>query len=479
MVRLVGSIFGASALANRSGSLSNPDGDFHKADLSTFGNPPPPRADRPSHFVAAVSLLRHGEPVWPMEWLEFIRTHLLTLPILTKFALVMAVLVGVPALSRRLALPAAVGLLLAGLVIGPHGLDVIGDKRPVIDFFAEVGKLLLMFMAGLEVNIALFKAARNKVLTFGFLTTTFPQLLGTGVALLFGYPVVPAIVIGSLLASHTLLGLPTITRLGEMRLEPITITVGATVMSDTLSLVVFAICVSTFQSGFSALSLSRQILEIAVFIPFLLFGISRLGAWFLNKVRDSEDGFFVVMLGIVGVAGSLADLINLPPIVGAFLAGLAVNEATQNHPAKEKLEFFSNSLFIPLFFVDTGFLIDPRNFVQSIRNHFVLVVAIIGALFVGKWIAASIAAWRFKYTPAARKTVWSLTLPQVAATLAATLVGYRTFNPAGVRLLDSDMLNVVFVLLLVTAILGPVLTERFAPAMLPEVAPPRRLKTAS
>ncbi|HEX7793188.1 MAG TPA: cation:proton antiporter [Vicinamibacterales bacterium] len=414
-----------------------------------------------------------------MQFFDFVRSHLLTLPLLTKFAIIMAVLVGVPALSRRLRLPAAVGLLLAGLVIGPHGLDVIGDKRPIVDFLGEIGKLLLMFMAGLEVNLTLFKAAKDKVVTFGFLTTLMPQLLGTGVALVFGYPTVPAIVIGSLLASHTLLGLPTIARLGEMHLEPVTITVGATVMSDTLSLVVFAICVSTFQSGFSTLSLGRQILEIAVFIPLLLFGASRLGSWFLGKVRDSEDGFFVVMLAIVAIAGSLADVINLPPIVGAFLGGLAVNEATREHPAKEKLAFFASSLFIPLFFVDTGFLIDPRNFIGSIRNHFGLVVAIIGALFVGKWIAASIAARRFGYTPAARKTVWSLTLPQVAATLAATLVGYNTFSPAGGRLLDVDMLNVVFVLLLVTAIVGPVLTERFAPEMLPEVAPPRRLKTAS
>ena len=356
---------------------------------------------------------------------------------------------------------------------------MIGDKRPIVDFLGEIGKLLLMFMAGLEVDLALFKAARNKVLTFGFFTTLAPLLLGTGVALLFRYPLVPAIVIGSLLASHTLLGLPTIARLGEMHLEPVTVTVGATVMSDTLSLVVFAICVSTFRSGFSTLSLSRQILEIAVFIPLILFGVSRLGAWFLNKVRESEDGFFVVMMVIVGVAGSLADLINLPAIVGAFLAGLAVNEATQEHPAKEKLAFFANSLFIPLFFIDTGFLIDTPTFVESIRTHLGLVLAIIGALFVGKWIAASIAARLYAYTPAARRTVWSLTLPQVAATLAATLVGYNTFNPAGDRLLDVHMLNVVFVLLLVTAILGPVLTERFAPGMLPEVARARRLKPAS
>lgn len=414
-----------------------------------------------------------------MQFLEFMRAHLLTLPLLTKFAIMMAVIVGVPALSRRLRIPAAVGLLLAGLVIGPHGFDVIGDKRPIVDFLGEVGKLLLMFMAGLEVNLALFRAAKNKVMTFGFLTTLMPQLLGTGVALVFGYPVVPAIVIGSLLASHTLLGLPTIARLGEMHVEPVTITVGATVMSDTLSLVVFAICVSTFESGFSSLSLGRQILEIAVFIPLLLFGASRLGSWFLNKVRDSEDAFFAVMLAIVAIAGSLADVINLPPIVGAFLAGLAVNEATQEHPAKEKLEFFASSLFIPLFFIDTGFLIDPRNFIGSIQHNFGLVAAIIGALFVGKWMAASVAARLFGYSPAARRTVWSLTLPQVAATLAAALVGYNTLSPDGARLLDLDMLNVVFVLLLVTAIVGPVLTERFAPEMLPEVAPPRQLKTAS
>jgi Kef-type K+ transport system membrane component KefB len=409
----------------------------------------------------------------------FVRAHLLTLPLLTKFAIIMALVVGVPALSRRLRLPAAVGLLLAGLVIGPDGLDVIGQHRPIVDFLAEVGKLLLMFMAGIEVNLALFKAARNKVMTFGVFTTLTPLLLGTGVALWFRYPLVPAIVIGSLLASHTLLGLPTIARLGEMHLEPVTITVGATVMSDTLSLIVFAICVSTFRSGFSTVLLGRQILEIALFIPLVLFGISRLGAWFLNKVRDSEDGFFVVMLMIVAVAGSLADLINLPPIVGAFLAGLAVNEATQEHPAKAKLEFFASSLFIPLFFIDTGFLIDPRNFVDSIRDHFGLVLAIVGALFVGKWIAASIAARLYGYTFAERKTVWSLTLPQVAATLAATLVGYKTFNAAGDRLLDANMLNVVFVLLVVTAILGPVLTERFAPEMVAEAAPRRRFKTAS
>ena len=137
------------------------------------------------------------------------------------------------------------------------------------------------------------------------------------------------------------------------------------------------------------------------------------------------------------------------------------------------------ALFIPSFFVATGFLISPTNFWQSITGNFGLVVAIVGALLVGKAIAAATAGRLFDYSWAAQKTVWSLTLPQVAATLAATLVGYATFNPAGERLLDARMLNVVFVLMVATSILGPVLTERFAPKLLSEAAPERRLKTAS
>src|SRR5215468_7749042 len=176
-----------------------------------------------------------------MQLLDFVREHLLALPELTKFAFVLAIIVGVPPLSRRLRLPPAVGLLLAGLVVGPYGFKLFGANHPVVTFFSELGKLMLMFMAGLEVNLERFRASRNKALTFGLLTTLIPLVLGTSAALVFGYHVVPAIVVGSLLASHTLLGLPTISRLGLSQTEPVTITVGATVMSDTLSLVVFAI----------------------------------------------------------------------------------------------------------------------------------------------------------------------------------------------------------------------------------------------
>ena len=383
----------------------------------------------------------------------------------------MALIVGIPPLARRGRLPAAVGLLLSGVLIGPHGLALFGGKAPIADFLADLGKLLLMFFAGLEIDLEQFRKARNRSILFGVITTSLPLILGTAVGLWFGYQLIPAIVIGSLLASHTLLGMQTVIRLGATRLEPITVSVGATVLSDTLSLVVFAICVSTYKSGFSMSGLTVQLVEIAVFVPVILFGLSRVGGYALKQVEDDENAHFVLMLAIMAVAGVIAQVINLPGIVGSFLAGLSVNATVRDKPAKEKLEFFGNSFFVPIFFVVTGFLIDPRLFTASIVDNFRLVAGIIGALLIGKWIAAAIASRAFAYTSAARFTMWSLTLPQVAATLAAALVGFDTFNAAGQRLLDVRTLNAVLVLMLTTSILGPVLTERFAPRLLAEAAP--------
>ena len=401
-----------------------------------------------------------------MEFLDALRPHVLALPPLAKFAIAIAVIVGVPPLSRRVGLPETVGLLLFGVVLGPHVLGLFGEDRPIANFFAELGKLLLMFSAGLEIDVVLFRKAQVRSIIFGLVTTTVPLLLGALFALAFSYPVIPAIVVGSLLASHTLLGLSVIRRLGAIRLEPVMVTIGATVVSDTLSLIVFAICVPTFTTGFSLLGLATQLLEIAVFVPLILFGLSRAGAYVLSKVQNNEDAEFVLMLGIMAVAGVLADFINLPGIVGAFLAGLAVNAAVQEHAAKAKLDFFGKALFIPCFFVATGFLIDPIEFAQSVAGSLALITGIVVTLALGKWIAAEVVGRAFGYTPAARLTIWALTLPQVAATLAATLVAYHTVNSDGQRLLDERMLNAVLVLMLATSILGPLLTERFAPRML-------------
>jgi Kef-type K+ transport system membrane component KefB len=398
--------------------------------------------------------------------IEYLRAHIASLSPMVRFIIAMAAIVIMPPLSRRLRLPPVVGLLFAGILLGPHVLDIFGNDRPVADFMSELGKLLLMFFAGLEVNLRLFRQSQRKVTIFGVTTTTIPLLLGTAVGLWFGFAAIPAIVIGSLLASHTLLGLPIVTELGANRLEPVTVTSGATVMSDTLSLVVFAVCVSTYQRGFSMSVLAAQLVEIVAFVLFVLFGLSRIARYALHRVEEREDAFFVLLFGLMGLAAALAAVVQLPGIVGAFLAGLAINEAAESRPAKEKLGFFANAVFIPMFFMVTGFLIDPVVFVRSLVDNFALALSIIMALLVGKFLAAEISGRAFQYPLAARMTVWSLTLPQVAATLAATLVGFSTVDPAGRRLIDERVLNSVFVLMLSTSILGPVLTQYYTPLML-------------
>jgi Kef-type K+ transport system membrane component KefB len=404
------------------------------------------------------------------ETIELIRAHASALPELAKFAVVMVIIVGVPPLSRWARVPDIVGFLLSGVLIGPYVFDLAGKHRPVADFAAELGKLLLMFFCGLEINLALFRRAQKRAVSFGLLTTLIPLSLGTAVGFWWGYALIPAVVLGSLLASHTLLASSIVRRLGLTRLEPITVTIGATVLSDTLSLIVFAICVSTYKNGFSPQALGVQLVEIAVFFPVVLFGLSRLGGYALKKLENDEDAYFVLMFVILAVAGLLARIIDLPDIVGAFLAGLAVNAAVHDKPAKEKLEFIGNSVFIPIFFIVTGFLINPRVFVQSIVNNLPLALAVILALITGKFVAAQIAGRAFNYSSNARKTVWSLTLPQVAATLAATLTAFATFNPAGQRLIDRELLNVVLVLMLTTSILGPILTAHFAQRMIEDEA---------
>jgi Kef-type K+ transport system membrane component KefB len=401
-----------------------------------------------------------------MSFLEYLHNALAVLPTLARFALCMMLIVIIPRLSRRVGLPEAVGLLLSGVLFGPHVLDIFPPQHPVMQFFAEVGMLLLMFFAGLEIDLTLFREKIYRSLGFGVMTTSVPLLLGTLVTLGLGYELLPAIVAGSLIASYTMLGSTIVVRLGARNLEPMVVTTGATMVSDTLSLLVFAVCVPLFGSGFSASGIAIQVIEIIVFVPLVLLGMGRAGALLLSRVEDEEETYFILMFGILAVTALLAEWIKLPGIVGTFLAGLAVNASVKDKPAKGKLAFIGNTLFIPIFFIVTGFLIDPMALARSISQDFYLAAGIIGALLLGKWIAAESCGRVFGYTPAARKTMWSLTLPQVAATLAATLVAYKTFNAAGQPLLDERMLNAVLIMVLVTAILGPILTQRFAPLML-------------
>jgi Kef-type K+ transport system membrane component KefB len=386
---------------------------------------------------------------------------LVHLPLLVRFALVLAIFLLIPPICRRIRIPGAVGLLLAGVALGPSGLHTLPNAAPVAEFFAEIGKLLLMFFAGLEIDLSQFRRTGARSLVFGLLTFSIPLVIGAGVGLLAGYGWLAALLLGSLMASHTLLGFPIVQRMKLATDEAVAVTIGGTVFTDLMSLLVLAVCLPIHSSGFSASVFARQIVELMVYIVVILAGLSTLGRWLIERTAGSRERQVTLVLLIIAVAGFCAEAINLEPIIGAFLAGLAVNRALSDSEAKEQLEFLGNTLFIPMFFVSIGFLIDVRVFLQTLVDRPGLVVGIVGGLIAAKFLAARLTQRVFGYSHGQGQLIWSLSLPQVAATLATAIVAYQTKNEEGVRLIDEPVINTVLVLVVVTSILGPVLTEYF------------------
>ena len=383
------------------------------------------------------------------------------LPVLARFAIIMAICLTVPPLCRRIRIPACVGLLFVGVVVGPNELHLFPQEGPVAGFLAQVGKLLLMFFAGLEIDLSQFQRTGKRSVGFGLLTFAIPQVMGTAVGLWAGYGWLAGVLIGSLMASHTLLGFPIVQRMKLVSGEAVAVTIGGTVLTDLLSLLVLAVCLPIYTSGFSTSAFAIQIVELIVYILLVLWGLSTLGRWLIQRMGASKEGEILLLFLIMTLAGIAAEAINLEAIVGAFLAGLAVNRTLSRSEAKEEFEFLGNTLFIPIFFVSIGFLIDVRVFVQTLVGRPGLVFGIVGGLIASKYLAARATRQLFGYSHSQGGLIWSLSLPQVAATLAAAIVAYQTENAGGVRLIDELVINAVLVLVVVTSILGPVLTEHF------------------
>jgi len=398
------------------------------------------------------------------------------LPTLTAFALTLMLTLVFPSLMERLRLPGPVGYILAGIILGPQVLSVLNPDGKIVGFFSDIGKLLLMFFAGFEVDIEQFNRARRKAATFGVLTFSAPFLLGAAIGWLMGYSVNSCAVIGAILASHTLLGLPIMKAAGLVHRESVVVSVGATVFTDLLSIFVLAVCLPIHVSGFDPRTVLLELLWLALYVPAVLFGLSWLGHQMLVRFGSSKANRALVMLVVMAVAAQGAELIGLEGIIGAFLSGVALKKAFGKIPADDSLEVMSQTLFIPIFFVAAGFLVDFRVFFATLRDQPLLVLGILAALFGGKWLAAEAAGRLFGYSTADRQAMYGLTIPQVAATLAVALVAYSTLNAAGRRLIDEPVLNATVVLVISSSVIGLMLTQRAAKRLQgqePEAALPR------
>jgi Kef-type K+ transport system membrane component KefB/nucleotide-binding universal stress UspA family protein len=382
-------------------------------------------------------------------------------PILT-FTILLTVILIVPSLFERLRLPGLVGLLIAGVVLGQSGLQWLDHDSETMQLLSGIGKVYLMFVAGLEIDLKQFRKTRDRSLGFGFFTFIVPMLAGIAVGRIFGFGWNASVLIGSLLASHTLLAYPIVSRLGVVGNEAVMVTIGATIITDTAALLVLAVCVGIHTGVFTASGFASLLIGVALYSVLVLVGFDWAGKEFFRRSGDAEGNQFLFILLALFVASVGAQVIGVEQIVGAFLAGLAVNDVLGNSPVKEKVEFVGGVLFIPCFFIDMGLLINLPAFLKTLSALW-LTLAIVSALIGSKFVAALLSKWAYRYNFPELMTMWSLSLPQVAATLAATLVGYQTVNAAGQRLIGEGVLNSVIVLMVVTSVLGPLITARFAP----------------
>ena len=395
-----------------------------------------------------------------MQWPDFN----LNLPITDPtwiFLLVLLIILFAPMVLGRLRIPHIIGMILAGVVIGEHGFNILA-RDSSFELFGKVGLYYIMFLAGLEMNMGDFKQNRGKAVVLGLLAFVIPMALGfiTNMTVL-KYGFITSVLLASMYASHTLVAYPIVIRYGVSRHRSVSIAVGGTAVTDTLTLLVLAVIGGLFKGESSEMFWLWLVVKV-IFLGFLIiFFFPRIGRWFFRKYDDNVMQFIFV-LAMVFLGAGLMEFVGMEGILGAFLAGLVLNRLIPHvSPLMNHLEFVGNALFIPYFLIGVGMLIDIKILFGHGDALKVAVVMTTVAL-ASKWIASWLTQKIYKMKAIERELMFGLSNAQAAATLAAVLVGYNIILPDGERLLNEDVLNGTIVLILFTCIISSFATERAA-----------------
>lgn len=374
-------------------------------------------------------------------------------PILVFTVLMFSILMG-PILAERLRVPDLVILLVAGALLGPKGLGII-DRDSAVTLFGSVGLLYIMFLAGLEIDLHRFARTRGRSITFGLLTFAIPQVLGTLAGrYILGFNWPASILLASMFASHTLLAYPIASRLGIARSEPVTVTVGATIITDTLALFVLALIADTARGESLGVTFWVGVgVWATVLFALTWWGIPKLTRWFFQNVTEAGGAQFLYVIGVVCGVSYLSHFAKMEPIIGAFLAGAAFNRLIPHQSVlMSRVVFVGNTLFIPFFLISVGMLVDPRAMIASPHGWLVAVTMVVMVVLT-KYLAAWSAGALFGYDRDARRVMFGLSVVQAAATLAAVLVGYS------LGIFEESVLNGSIAMILVTGLLGAWMVE--------------------
>jgi Kef-type K+ transport system membrane component KefB/nucleotide-binding universal stress UspA family protein len=391
-------------------------------------------------------------------------------PLVWNLLTLLAVILFAPFAAERIRLPGIIGLLLGGFFVGPSGLGILRGTDEV-NALGEIGLFYLMFLAGLELDLLVFARIRKAAISFGLLTFALPLAAGATVARLLGFDWPASILIGSLWASHTLVMYPIIQRYGLMADPSVATTVGATVITDTLALLVLAVIAGSATGEATLTSQLLLLVGLGVTVAWCFVGLRFVTTWFFAGLGQDRTLRFIFIVAAFLSAALVAELGGIEGIVGAFFAGLALNRLVPNGgPLMDRVEFFGSSLFIPAFLVSVGLLIDPAVLIDP--RTWVLAGAFTLALVVGKATAAIAIGRMSHFTGDQVALVLSLSLSQAAATLAATAVG------AAVGLFDEAVVNAVVLVIVASLLVSSLLAERAASRIAPPVRDVRPIGSA-
>lgn len=389
----------------------------------------------------------------------------LTDPVL-KFLLILVIILAAPLLLNKLRIPHLLGLIIAGAIIGPNGLNLVLRDSGII-LSGTAGLLYIMFLAGLEIDMGDFKKNSGRSFVFGMYTFLIPMALGILAGLyLLHFSIETSILLASMFASHTLIAYPIISKLGISKDKSVSITVGGTMITDMLALLVLTVIVGMATGEIGEHFWTQLSLSILAFVLFIMLIFPIIGRWFFKQVQDSISQYIFVLV-MVFFGAYLAELAGIESIIGSFLAGLALNRLIpRSSPLMHRVEFIGNSIFIPFFLIGVGMLIDYRAFFSSFDTIFVGTVMIVIAT-VAKYAAAWLTQKTFHLSVDQRRVIFGLSNAQAAATLAAVMVGYNVIlgqTPEGepIRLLNESVLNGTILMILVTCTIASFAAQKGA-----------------
>ena len=384
-----------------------------------------------------------------------------------------------PIIMGRLRIPHIIGMVLAGVIVGKYGLNIL-ERDASFELFGRVGLYYIMFLAGLEMDMEGLKKNRTRVIVFGLLTFLVPFAMTyfMGVSLL-SYTPLAALLLSAIMASNTLISYPIVGRYGLTRHTSSTLSVGSSMMALFMALIVMASIVNSFQGGAGIGFWVLFVVKFFVYSIGLILVIPRLTRWFLRRYSDAVMQF-IFILAVVFLSAALSDAVGLEGIFGAFLSGLILNRFIPRvSPLMNRIEFTGNALFIPYFLIGVGMLINVRLLFQG--THILWVVfclVLFGTL--GKAVAAYLAAGVFRMPRLAGHMMFGLTSAHAAGAIAMVMVGRRLEISPGVYLFGDEVLNGIVIMILFTCVISTVVTEWAAQRLrLKEKKEPELVKTVN